>query len=195
MPRNAKIDDRADKKDAAVKANGAANGSAADATPKPDHNMVREGEFLQFVARDLDLKAQIKAIKEKQKKLRREMKDAGITLKIFDAMLALDQQEDEGAFEEEMAERLRYAQFLQLPMGTQTNFLEMLNVKTDPSPDVLKKARADGKHAGMRGKNPESPHELNTPEGQEWMAGWHEGQDVLKQELLARNAQITTHAI
>ncbi|MGE0289293.1 MAG: hypothetical protein AB7I42_26540 [Bradyrhizobium sp.] len=197
MPRTATIDNRAEQKDAAVKAANAsaskANGKAADeANGKAGHNGVREGEFLQFVARNARIEEKFEALRDERKKLRREMKDAGVELGVFDAMLKLEAKGDD-AIEQELKTQIRYARFLRLPIGTQLSILD-----EDPDPfsqrpteDLLVKVRADGKLAGMRGKNQsDNPHEASPDLWQEWLQGYQDGQKVLFDELKARNASI-----
>lgn len=154
----------------------------ADGGTTVDHNTIRPGELtddqraaLFFAhqrqyesaldakkAADAALKQVCKVIKAEGSKLD-EIKLAMLDPEILDAKIRA---------EVERSQRL--SRWLGMPVGSQLSLLD--DVDRTPSTD---KAHADGKRAGLAGKDASPPFAAHLPQASDWLAGWHEGQAVV----------------
>lgn len=116
---------------------------------------------------------------ERRKKLRATAKADGFKLSEIDAALRLSTMDDMSIFVDEIKELIEIAKaFNALPPGEQGDMFP------DRRP-VDEKRFDEGKVAGLSGKNPEPPYGADSPDGQRWLQGWHEGQRIMRDELEA----------
>ena len=81
---------------------------------------------------------------------------------------------DENDVRKLLGTQARVLRYLAHPVATQASLFD----ETDRTPAV-DRAYEEGKSAGIEGKRLEPPHDASTPQGQKWIAGWHDGQAVL----------------
>jgi ribosome modulation factor len=81
----------------------------------------------------------------------------------------------------------RVAKYLAHPVGTQFGMFE-----ADRTP-IADRAFAEGKVAGLEGKDFKSPHDESTEAGQQWMKGWHGGQAVLHAGIRTKAEDVPGH--
>lgn len=148
--------------------------------------------FLHWIARHVDIENQQDELKKKRNLMRREMKNAGIDCGEFDTVRAMMNMDDE-TIALMYQQQIRYAQFLNMPIGSQLNFVD-----NPPQPEMSEqeleaKAANDGYLAGMTLSHQldENPHPEG-PQAQAWSKGWYKGQEVLAKQLKAHKAEIKT---
>lgn len=120
--------------------------------------------------------------------LRKEFKETGLTLGVFDTVVRLVEQDDPDAVGSFVDEFLHIAQaFSMIPPGTQLNFFD----GAGSAVDERERARKDGEIRGLMGKNPdEQRYQPGSDLHQEHMAGWHDGQGRLQQQFIAHNERL-----
>lgn len=152
---------------------------------------VKRETFLHWVARHVDHEAQVKKLADKKNLMRREMKNAGIDCGEFDAVRKMMSMDDE-TISLMMQQQIRYAQFLNLPIGTQLQFVDDAQPPAETDEELETKAANDGWLAGMTLSHQldECPHPEG-PQAQAWQKGWYKGQEVLAKQLKSHNAEIT----
>ena len=101
-------------------------------------------------------------------------KSEGVNPKMIKFSVEIEDDED-GKLAAEQEERERVAAWMGVPFGGQSDLFSR-----QPAVD---KAFADGKRAGMEGKDCSPPYEPGGEVGQAWMSGWHEGQRALASTL------------
>lgn len=145
-----------------------------DASNGPDRDA-----FLISIGHHAKLKEAERAAKANTKKFRQYLTNTGYNLKAFD--LAIEEMDKEdGTTLDNLRDLKRYFEFLDLPIGYQFSFLDSASSAVKPPADVMAQAFLDGRERGLMGQNPDDQKWLPmTPEGQEHLRGWHDGQGVL----------------
>lgn len=119
----------------------------------------------------------LKPLMDERKQARALAKADGFKLSEIDAGLRLATMEDQSIFVAEIMELIDIAKaFNALPPGEQGDLFP------DRRP-VDERCFDEGKVAGLAGKNPEPPYGADSEQGQAWLAGWHEGQRMMREEL------------
>jgi ribosome modulation factor len=127
----------------------------------------------------LKVEDDMKPLRELRKKIRAEAKGDGFKLAEIDAGIRLATMEDQSIFVAEIKELIEIARsFNALPPGGQGDLFPDRRPKDE-------KRFAEGKQAGLEGRNPEPPYGVDSPDGQAWMSGWHEGQRIMRDDLLS----------
>lgn len=104
---------------------------------------------------------------------RKKLVANGFAPKVIDFALRLRKDEDDSMVEQRRAE-IEVAKFLNHPIGTQPDLLDLI----DRTPDV-DKAFSLGEIAGAEGKTCQSPHAAGSAQDQAWIKGWGKGQDTI----------------
>jgi ribosome modulation factor len=126
----------------------------------------------------LGIADKLKPIMDERKKARALAKADGFKLSEIDAGIRLATMEDQSIFVDEIKELIEIAKaFNALPPGEQGDLFP------DRRP-VDERSFDEGKVAGLAGKDPEPPYGTDSEQGQAWMRGWHEGQRIMREDLL-----------
>lgn len=131
-----------------------------------------------FAAKQLAVRAHSKA--------RALFKNSGVSLKWFDIIDDISEQEDPmEAFDRAIREMCHIANvFIGLPPGTQVDFFKGAGSVTAD----MERAYTMGHNRGLMGLSPDDQaYQENTPLGQEHLRGWYAGQDKLKAQFEAHN--------
>lgn len=164
-----------------------------DETVLPDQTQTKSNRFVDidtilfFFGQLKEKGAAKKAAAKAEAGVRKQFKNAGVSLNIFDTVVNLADQDDPDAIQKFLDEFMHIASaFQQVPVGTQFNIFE----GPGNAIDAKKKARDQGYMRGLSGQNPDDQaYPQNTDLGQEHHAGWYEGQDKLKAKFVALNAE------
>lgn len=116
-----------------------------------------------------------------RKRLRNQAKLRGFELEQFDRALAVREQRDDDTTLEQLKTFKRYCEYLGLPVGTQLQFFNDGKRKRPAFSEesLQKKAYDEGYELGVMGKNPDhQAYPGMTPEGNEHLRGWNDGQKV-----------------
>jgi len=133
--------------------------------------------MMHHIRQIMNINDQIAPLVAERKKIRKLAQSDGFKLSTIDAALRLLQLEDQQIFVDEIKELIEVAQsFNALPPGTQTDLFN------DRRP-AKERAYDEGKLAGMSGEDPQAPYGPDTQIAQSWLAGWHEGQRIMREEL------------
>lgn len=148
-------------------------------TPQDTSNGPDRDQFLISIGHHAKLKEAEKAAKTATKKFRQYLTNNGFNLKAFD--LAIEEMDKEdGTTLDNLRDLKRYFEFLDLPIGHQFSFLDSASPAVKPPADVMAQAFLEGRERGLMGQNPDDQKWLPmTPEGQEHLRGWNDGQAVL----------------
>lgn len=150
----------------------------------PDHDAIlfHAGRMAEtFKAKQVATKAHTKA--------RTLFKNTGITMRIFDLVEDLSQQDDpKAAIDKFVREMVHVAgAFAIVPAATQIDLFNGVNSAVE----ARDKAFADGRVRGIMGLAlDEQAYHTNTDLGQEHLRGWDEGQKVLRDRFVAMNEMI-----
>lgn len=155
---------------------------ASNGSVTADHNVVRASELTddQRQALFFQHKKQYEKALEAKKRADADLKNACKLIKeegssLDEIKLAMM---DPAAFEKHVRDKheslIRVALYVGSPVGTQFKLFD----EPDRTP-VEEKAFADGKRAGLAGEDASPPYAKHLPQAQQWMAGWHAGQEVL----------------
>jgi len=155
---------------------------SVDDAAKDGSNQLTGDQLRAFVRMMSEADQECKAANEKRKKLRKELKAAGVQLGDFDAMMRMmDWQREEVA--ETFDRRLQYAQWLNLPIGTQGRLAyEEDTTGTETSEDI---AFSKGYQAGIIGGVKKAPEE-HLDNSQKWLEGYDAGQNSLAMDMIAK---------
>lgn len=149
-----------------------------------DHgsNLLTGDQLRAFVRLMSEADQKCKAANEERKKLRKELKAAGVQLGDFDAMMRMmDWTREEVG--ETFDRRLQYAQWLNLPIGTQGRLAyEEDTTGEETAADV---AFSKGYQAGIKGLSQEVPEE-HRDNDQNWLKGYQAGQDSIAMDMIAK---------
>ena len=160
----------------------------AGGAPAAGHNSaieVPEDQFLAWVARIERKRAAKKAADTEYKTERKAARAAGIRLKELDQAMEIRElsREDAGERVSHLAAYLRY---LKAPIGHQFTLQLETAIDDDLSDEAIEgrasgDAFGDGHMVGLKGGDPkDNPFDGNSPAGQKWLEGFHEGAGVLK---------------
>lgn len=117
--------------------------------------------------------------------LYKKAKADGFTKKEIDYAVDLMKDEDDKMVQERLRQQ-QIARWMGHKIGTQGELFEA----ADRTP-ILEKAKAEGFRAGSMGAGSSTcPYEGQ--QGQEWLKGWHEAQDTLKQAFIDKNQRPDT---
>jgi hypothetical protein len=156
--------------------------------PVKSNRFVDTDTILFFFGQLKEKGAAKKAAQKAESSVRRQFKNAGVSLNIYDTIVRLSEQEDADAVQKFVDEFLHIAgAFNHVAPGTQLNLLE------GPGSVVgaKDKARRDGYARGLSGQNPDDQaFPQNTDLGQEHYAGWLDGQIKLQQRFVALNEKV-----
>lgn len=162
-----------------------ADNDAPPTNPATGHNSgeltpnERAALRMHHVRKLLEIADQLKPILEERKSARATAKADGFKLSEIDAAIRLATMEDQSIFVAEIHELIAIAQaFNALPPGEQGNLFPDRRPKDE-------QAFEEGRQAGLAGKNCDPPHSMETELGQRWIAGWHEGQRIMREDLEA----------
>ena len=157
--------------------------------PGAGHNVIgisRE-DFNKWVARHANAEADCETANVKRRKVRKEMRAAGIALTEFDAMRKLAElPEDEQAVK--IQNSRYYLEYFGSRLGTQMSLhfdepADPFGTEASvPDPKIAELAEGRGFQSGLTGKG-DNPHEGNTLAFQAWVKGNNEGQDQRRQAL------------
>lgn len=150
-----------------------------------DNRFVSHNTIIWFAGQLRDAKREQRAATKKLSGLRKQFKNTGITLGVFDLVSDLAEQDDPDAFEKFFEEATHVAQaFGAVPPGTQLSFFD----GPGSAASELETAKKKGFNRGLQGDNPDTQaYPENTELGQAHLAGWNEGQAVLQKEFEAHN--------
>lgn len=154
-------------------------------------NQLNDSQFRAFI--NLMAKADEACAKtnEARKRLRKEIKAAGVNLGDMDAVMRMmDWGRDE--VRETFDRRTQYARWLKLPVGSQTEMFtdDTANSETGTEGQgdvVFSKAY----QAGVKGADPKCPEEY-LDHNQEWVKGYKAGQDSLAMDLIKKTKATTS---
>lgn len=121
-------------------------------------------------------KAIVKAAQDDLKKLRKTAKVDGLVMADLDYMARCANLEDPSIAPAEILRRAEIASWFALPVNFQPDMF------TDRMP-IDERAYEEGIAAGLQGKDPTPPYDETSGPGQRWLAGWHEGQRQMREEL------------
>lgn len=152
--------------------------------PETGHN---SGELTPSEARALHMhhfrlidaqKTIVKAAQDDLKKLRKTAKADGLVMADLDFMARCAALEDPTIAPAEILRRAEIASWFALPVNFQPDMF------TDRMP-IDERAYEEGIAAGLQGKDPVAPYDATSNPGQRFLAGWHEGQRQMRDELEA----------
>lgn len=155
--------------------------------PQPASNRFVDIDTILFFFGQLREKSAAKrAAAKAEQGVRKQFKNAGVSLNVYDVVVNLSELDDPDAIQKWLDEFLHIASAFQtVPVGTQFNIFEGAGSAVDAN----EKAFKTGHMRGVSGQQPDTQaYPENTPLGQEHMRGWYEGQEVLKQRFMDMNA-------
>lgn len=150
-----------------------------DLTVVSNSNGPDRDEFLFMVGQLGKADLELKEKKDARKKLRQHFMNRGVNLAAMDWAIAESEKEDNTTLDN-MRDQKRYAEFLGLPIAFQLDFFDQPAASgTGAAVSLMEKAFREGREAGIKGKNcDDQKYPPMTPEGQEHLRGWTEGQQV-----------------
>ena len=155
-------------------------------TNQPDRDTV-----LFFVGQFRQSDDAVKKARDDRKKVRSRAKVAGIEIEQLDRAIA-EMELDDGTTVEGLKTFQRYCEWLGLPVGYQLKlFDDPADGKAFSQEGLNSKARRQGYERGLQGLNADDQaYPPMTPEGQEHMHGWNEGQKVLQDKLIRLSEEV-----
>jgi ribosome modulation factor len=150
-------------------------------------------EFLFLMGQNDKADEDVKVANAQKKKIRQHIMNRGVDLEMADqARKERDKKDNTTVLK--LQKFAQYAKFFGLPVGSHIKLFDGPASAAEAvaaENTLLEKAYDEGRELGIRGKSPDEQKWLpTTPEGQEHLRGWNDGQDVLKQKLLAMNSEI-----
>lgn len=146
---------------------------------------MQDDVVLHHLARILEAQRVKDAAAKEYAASRKLAKGDGVDLKTLDAvvrLMALDSFE----LTEGYNDLVRYARLFNVPVYGQ---LDLFAVPEDTDEEIFGRAYASGLQGGKTGKDQSvCPHGFETPAGQKWLEGWHDGQAVLMSAIKAFSA-------
>lgn len=143
------------------------------ASPSTGHgdNLPDSSAYLRALALELQMKERKKALSEAHKRVRTTIEGAGIVLEDLDTMVKM---RDKSAAETEQWIRRKFA-----ALSSYFTDLKNLELFTPKDPAAKREVyRHKGRMSGVEGKEASPPKGITTDESNEWMSGWHEGNDA-----------------
>lgn len=134
--------------------------------------------------------AKLKEAQNSRKRIRQRAKNMGFDLEQFDLAIAERERQD-GTTLDNLRTFQRYCQFFDLPIGSQFELFDKPNNGGGASQQSAnEKAYREGYELGVMAKDPdEQAYPPMTPEGQEHMRGWHDGQKVNTDKLAKQSEE------
>jgi ribosome modulation factor len=123
-------------------------------------------------------KGVVKAAQDALKTLRKTAKTDGLVMADLDFMARCATLEDPSIAPAEILRRAEIASWFALPVNFQPDMF------TDRMP-LDERAYEEGVAAGLQGKDPVAPYDATSSPGQRFLAGWHEGQRQMREELVS----------
>ena len=152
---------------------------SVDSKEAPGSNQPTEAEFRSAINILAKIEEDLDVVKARKKKARKEIKAMGFNLGDLDAtMRMMDWGRDEVM--EHFERRERYARWVKLPVGAQSNMFEGDEPKSESAGELV---FAKAYQAGIQGKSPECPEQY-LDHSQDWAKGWKAGQDSLAMDML-----------
>jgi ribosome modulation factor len=124
-------------------------------------------------------KEELEEARSEYNRLRKLAKADGFKLRNVDFAMKCWEAEDEQTIADDLREQAQIAMWFNLPLNFQGNLFDADRTPAD------ERAFADGKRAGLQGKSCEAPRDLSQQNSQKWIAGWHEGQRMMRDDLQA----------
>lgn len=141
--------------------------------------------FLEFYRQAGIAKRDLERAQGEYRAVLKRAKKAGIDTKALIAVRAIATSDDPAAEEAHLNTLLRYARYLDLPLGTQLGLFD------DAAPSAAARteqaewdAEDYGYRAGRGGQNrDDNPHAAGTAAHVRWDEGWHKGQASIAQDM------------
>jgi hypothetical protein len=152
--------------------------TSAELAPVGDNDLSddqKRGLFLNGVTKLERLVADVGSAVAAVRDQRKKMKADGYNKTEVDYALWLRKKKEPEAIEEAQA-RARVARWLAHPVGHQMSIFD--EAEPDRTP-LVDRAREEGKVAAFENKACKPPYDAATEAGQAWIAGHHEGQEVI----------------
>lgn len=163
------------------------NDITVDGAP-PATNEVSQDLFLHYVGQQEQLEAEIKVLRKKKAKLRRDMRINGIRLTDMDLSLKMRAVEDDDVILESMRAIKKYSAFLGLPIGTQLSLLDDVPSDLTDSDDLDQRAYDFGRRAGALGEfEDDNPYDLGSSQGQKWLKGYRDAQKAIAMQMAPKD--------
>lgn len=146
-------------------------------------NGVTEAALRALVHGDLKFVRQIKALRDARKAHRSHIKTYGIELEDFDAAVKQMNAEDDGElFVRKLEAKHKLMSMLGLQVAKRFAAGDQMKLPLDePKKNVKSKAFRSGEAANLLGLDESDvPHNLNTEEGQDWVAGFRHSESMVK---------------
>lgn len=167
---------------------------AAKSSPLPDLSASANGpsreDLLFFVGQFKSVDEKIAETKTMRKKIRQQATLRGIKLDVLDRVIDEMAREDSTTLEN-LRDFQTYSKLLMVPIGFQ---MQLFDSPSQPGPSVEAlnaRAKREGYELGIQGLNPDEQKWLPmSPEGQAHVAGWNDGQQVLRDKFVKLNADM-----
>lgn len=150
-------------------------------------NGMTESAMRALVHKELKFRRERDDLKEQHKASRNHVKTYGIDLKNFDAAIKELLSDDGGSrFVAKLAEQHRLMKLLDLPVAKKFAAGDQMALPLDEPKNkgkaqTVSAAFKRGANAHLSGyEETDNPHNINTPEGQDWLEGYRYGVDQLK---------------
>lgn len=157
---------------------------SAKTETKKESNGPDRDEFLFAIGHQKKLQQAVDDAKAAMKKFRNHLKLRGFNLAMMDVAIDEAGRED-GTTITNMRDLKRYYEFMGLPIGHQFSLFDTPQA-ANANTDLFEKAFTEGRERGIRGEfADEQKWPPMTPEGQEHMRGWNEGQETHRAKFTA----------
>ncbi len=124
-------------------------------------------------------KEKMKSAQGKLRETRKRMEETGIDLKAYDDAQKLAKLDPAEAIAR-LNKTYFYLKAFRAPVGSQLNFIELVNDNSMTDEQRMQKWFDEGFLAGSTGKwDTDCPHAVNLPSGQQWLKGYREAQGIL----------------
>lgn len=118
---------------------------------------------------------------------RKHLKNAGVTMQVFDVAVQLSELDDPEAISAYIKELLHIASAFSAPIGTQITLFD----GPASALSAVDQAEKDGYTRGLMGLNiDDQKYHVNTDLGRSHEAGWGRGQKVLQDKFVAMNEKV-----
>lgn len=157
------------------------DGETIHREPLKSNRFVDRDTILFFYGQLEEKSAAKRAAAKAEAAVRKQFKNTGITLNVYDTIVRLSEQDDSDAVQKFFDEFVYLADVFAQPVGAQLGLFEGAgNAK-----DAREKAYQSGHDLGLRGKNmDEQAYPTNSDLGQEHYRGWNDGQEKLRQKFV-----------
>lgn len=154
----------------------------------PPLNSLTDVDTILYFAGKLQQTSAAKKMASKAHDLnRKHLKNAGVTMRVFDVAVQLSELDDPEAVSAYIKELLHIAGAFSAPIGTQITLFD----GPASAMSAVDQAEKDGYTLGLMGKNlDDQKYHVNTDLGRAHEAGWSRGQKVQQDKFLAMNEKI-----